>query len=299
MASTTILAKRTAEKQTTFDRRVHEIDLLRGLLIILVVVDHIFWNLKHYGGIWYEVSNDTNAVFRFFQDFFGWYWTSSARAVIQPLVLMAFCFISGISCAFSRNNWKRAIQTLIVWGLLAVTTNLAQLLGFFPDQGTIRIDFNIIGVLAVSTIIYCLVQNRSWKALAAGTLISFFLSWFVIPSVASNFINYFGSSEIVHAGHVQTVPNFYFPFFWEPAEMFGGSRQADYVALFPYIMFFFGGSLVAYFLYRKKKKSLFPSGDWERPICFLGRHTFLIYVGHQMVLMGIFNIINFVIQAYY
>lgn len=299
MALTTKLATRAVQPKTIFERRIHEVDLIRGFLIILVVVDHIFWNLKHYGGLWYDLSNETNFVFRFFQDFFGWYWTSSARAVIQPIILMTFCFISGISCAFSRDNWKRAIQTLTAWLILAATTNIAQFLGFFPNQGTVRIDFNIIAVLGLSTLFYCLVQKRSWKALAAGVLISFLISWYAVPNIQSNFIKIFGSSEVVHAEHFQTVPNFYFPLFWEPAEMFGGSRQADYVPLFPYIIFFFGGALVSYFLYKKRKKSLFPAGNWEKPICFLGRHTFLIYIGHQAVLMGIFIIVNSFIQAFY
>lgn len=299
MASTTLLATRAEQPKAIFERRIHEVDLIRGILIILVVVDHIFWNLKHYGGLWYNLSNETNFIFRFFQDFFGWYWTSSARAVIQPIILMTFCFISGVSCAFSRDNWKRAVQTLTAWLILTTTTNVAQLLGFFPNQGTVRIDFNIIAVLGLSTLFYCLVLKRSWKALAAGVLIGFLISWYVVPNVRDNFINIFGSSEVVHAEHVQIVPNFYFPLFWEPAEMFGGSRQADYVPLFPYIMFFFGGALISYFLYKKRKKSLFPAGNWEKPICFLGRHTFLIYIGHQAVLMGIFIIVNSFIQAFY
>jgi len=300
MASTTILATRAVQPKAIFERRIHEVDLIRGILIIFVVIDHIFWNLKHYGGIWYDLSNETNFVFRFFQDFFGWYWTSSARAVIQPIILMTFCFISGISCAFSRDNWKRAIQTLTAWLVLATTTNIAQLLGFFPNQGTVRIDFNIIAVLGLSTLFYCLVQKRSWKALAAGTLISLMIS-LAIPYLGEYLMNieWIGYSEVVHAEHVQLVPNVYFPLFWEPAEMFGGSRQADYVPLFPYIMFFFGGALISYFLYKKRKKSLFPAGNWEKPICFLGRHTFLIYIGHQAVLMGIFIIVNSFIQAFY
>lgn len=299
MAATLTLGRRTVPQAAPFDRRIHEIDFLRGVLIILVLMDHIFWNLFHYGAIWYEASGGTNTIFRFFQDFFGWYWTSSARAAIQPTCLMAFCFISGISCAFSRNNWKRTFQTLIVWFLLAVCSNLAQLLGLFSAQGSIRVDFNIIGVLAFSMLFYCLIQERSWKALAAAILITFLMSWTIIPDIKSNFIRYFGSTTVVHSEHASEVPNFYFPFFWEPAKMFGGSVQADYVPLFPYIMFFFGGALVTYFLYRENKKSLVPKGEWERPICFLGRHTMVIYIGHQAFFMVIFTIINLIVQAFY
>jgi len=299
MSSIVKLARRRIESRSSFDRRVHEIDFLRGFLIVMVLVDHIFWNLKHFGAMWYQASNETNTIYKFFQDFFGWYWTSDARAVIQPTVLMAFCFVSGISCAFSHSNWKRAFETLIVWFLIAVVSNIGQALGFFSSQGTIRVDFNIIGVLAFCMLFYCIVQKRSWKALAAGTLIAFLMSWYFIPVMANNFIRYFGSSEVIHAEHVETVPNFYFPLFWEPASMFGGSSQADYVPLFPYIMFFFGAALISYFVYRPHKKSLLPRGNWEKPICFLGRHTLIIYIGHQFVLMALFNLINLAVIAYY
>lgn len=296
-----VLAKRTVPKQSPFDRRVHEIDFLRGVMIIIVVLDHIFWNLKHFGAIWSDAANGTNSIFNWFADFFGWYWTSDARAVIQPMALMAFCLLSGISCAFSRNNWRRAIETLSVWLIVAVSTNIAQAAGLFSGQGTIRIDLNIIGVLGFSMLFFCLLQKRSWKAIAAVILISFLMSWFFIPSF-QNFLEQdfvCGSSTIEKAGHIKTVPNFYFPFFWEPADCFGGSGQADYVPLFPFIMYFFIGALFSYFFYRDKKKSLVRKFAWERPVCFLGRHTFIIYIAHQFFFMGFFNLLNVIILSFY
>ena len=84
-------------------------------------------------------------------------------------------------------------------------------------------------------------------------------------------IEWIGYSEVVHAEHVQLVPNVYFPPLWEPAEMFGGSRQADYVPLFPYIMFFFGGALISYFLYKKRNHYSQPAN---------GRNQFAFRASH-------------------
>ena len=47
-------------------------------------------------------------------------------------------FISGISCAFSKNNWKRAGVMLVVYTALLVVTNIMQV---FTTSG-VRIDFN-------------------------------------------------------------------------------------------------------------------------------------------------------------
>lgn len=276
-------SKRHQGRVSAFDKRIHEIDFLRGFLIILVVMDHIFWNLGHYSGptLW-----NISWMHGFFYKF---YWEGIPRMVIQPLALMAFCFVSGISSAFSKNNWKRAIETLIVWAVIAIATNILQATKLFGDRN-MRIDFNIIGVLGFSMLFYCLIQNRSWKALLAGVLICFLISQYLIPDLSRILIALCGSHDIIHAGHVFTYPNFYFPLFFEPL------GQADFVPLLPFMMFFFIGALVSYFVYKERKKSILPfKFNWEKPVCFLGRHTLIIYMVHMFIITGIFTLINLII----
>jgi hypothetical protein len=78
--------------------------------------------------------------------------------VIRYIALIGFCFISGISSAFSRNNWLRAGQLLLVWGILALVTSVFQYWKVFGELHMF-IPFNVIGVLAWSTLLYCFVQN--------------------------------------------------------------------------------------------------------------------------------------------
>ena len=135
----------TVEKKkriSPFEKRIHEIDFFRGFLIFLVVMDHLFLEFYH-------LYDFDHAI-----PFFKWYYFSDLRNFIQPVALMCFCFVSGISCAFSRNNWKRAIECLILWAVIAVGSNVFQIL---EDNKVIpmiepnfRIDFNIIGVLGFS-----------------------------------------------------------------------------------------------------------------------------------------------------
>ena len=282
----------TVEKKkriSPFEKRIHEIDFFRGFLIFLVVMDHLFLELYH-------LYDFDHAI-----PFFKWYYFSDLRNFIQPVALMCFCFVSGISCAFSRNNWKRAIECLILWAVIAVGSNIFQIL---EDNKVIpmiepnfRIDFNIIGVLGFSMLFYCFVQKYSWKAILAGILIGFLVSTYLIPTLRIALCKACGmydipthvrpGTDIYYAGVRIGNPKFYFPFFWEPA------HQADYVALFPYAMFFFIGAFFAYFVYKPRKKSIFKRKfNWERPICFLGRHTLLIYLGQVIVLMAIFGLIK-------
>ena len=283
------------KKLTAFDKRIHEIDFVRGLLIILVVMDHIFWNFKSHGANWPGFNND----------FFVWYWTGRCgdfylplRLFIQPMALMAFCFLSGISCAFSKNNWKRAIETLIVWAVITIGSNILQAISNANSWGLeVRIDFNIIGVLGFSMLFYCFVQKRSWKALLAAILISLLIYFYVMPNLKENLIRIFGSMTIEKAGHEMEIPKFYLPmFFFPPNGGFFGSPQADYVALFPYVSFFFGGALFAYKFYKKDRKSLVKKFEFERPVCFIGRHTLLIYLCHMPIVMGIFALIDVIVK---
>lgn len=273
-------------KQGAFEKRIHEIDLIRGLLIIIVVFDHLFWCLKNYGEIWFGQNHWVYQVFNF-------YWTSTARSIIQPLALGAFCFISGVSTAFSKNNWKRSTIMVIFWAIIALGSNIIQVIldtnGVVAD---IRVDFNIIGCLAFCNLIYCFIQKRSWKAVLAAILIAWLMSSFFIPSLRNGLYNVIGGRVGTRTGGVYNIPNAYSVIFWEYP------IQADYVPLFPYIVFFLFGALFSIFYYREKRQSLFPKrGEWERPFCFVGRHTLIIYLAHFLIVRGIFIIINLIING--
>ena len=140
-----------------FEKRIHEIDFIRGVLMCLVIMDHLFNLLMSYNKIW--MGTEGSQPFKALYEFFHFYWTWPVREVIRYIALGSFCFVSGISCAFSRNNWKRAIQMVVLWAIIFIGSNLLQLAyqksGLDLGIKSCRIDFNIIGVLAFSTLIYC------------------------------------------------------------------------------------------------------------------------------------------------
>lgn len=284
-----LIIQEKKEHSDVFYKRIHEIDLIRGFLIILVVIDHLMWAFSYYTKIWWGESNWLYIAS-------NWYYRGDARGVIQPMALMAFCFVSGVSCAFSRSNKKRALLMLIFWAIIALGSNILSLI--FSSNGInveIRVDLNIIGVLAFSTFIYCLIEKRSWKILLVAILISFLLSQYLSPLLRESLVNVFGGYTNNRTGvnyGINGTPKFYMPLFWEYPEM------ADFVPLFPYLIAFLSGALFSYFFYKQKKMSLFPNRkEWERPICFLGRHTLIIYLAHYIVIRGIFIIINLIMTG--
>ncbi|MBO4285838.1 MAG: DUF1624 domain-containing protein [Bacilli bacterium] len=280
--------QKVSRKAGAFEKRVHEIDFMRGVLILIVVMDHILNNIMLHAANWADWVPQNPA----FQDLFDgmvWYWDGEPRAVIRYLALFLFCFVSGISSQFSRNNWKRAGELLVVWAFLLVGGRLLEAYNWLPGTNT-RIDFNIIGVLAFSTLFYCFIQNQSWKGMLASCLIWFLVSCYLVPFLGA--INT-STKEGVYLPASENM-NIYLPVLWNGKRYF----TADWMPLFPYITFFFMGAVFSYFFYREKK-SYFKRHEWERPFCFVGRNTIWIYLGHQVVFIPFFMLIDVIIKACY
>lgn len=258
------------DKISPFDKRVHEVDFLRGILILIVIMDHIFWNLNHYYGIWDSFFDNSNIFVHQNYLFFHWYWTSALREVVRQFVLFLFCFVSGISCAFSKNNWSRAGLMVGVATLVSVVTNLVDAWGILGQ--TARIDFNIIHVLAFSILIYCFFQKKTWKSLLAMCLIFIIFSIYTIPALKA----------------IPGSEDAFVPMLWASNSIV----MADWLPLFPYIAFFFAGAILSTFIYKDKKSIFKKSYKFERPICFIGRHTLIIYLAHQIIIIPIFMLIS-------
>lgn len=274
-------------KRQPFETRIHEIDFIRGILICLVVMDHIFNFTMNFSSGWAGAEHlqpywALNQAMHF-------YWDHPVRMVVRWLCLISFCFISGISCAFSKSNSKRALQMVGIWALLFIVTNIirgALLANNFDTSVTcFRIDFNVIGVLAWSTLLYCFFEKKNWVWLLVVALIG--LALHPLCQVLSQ-------TEFGHQTYV--------PFLWRPyvneGEIAGSTAlmQADHMPLFPYLGFFFLGAMVSKLTYAKDKKSYFKRYNWERPICFIGRHTLIIYGTHVLVIFAVLSLIGVFIK---
>ena len=264
---------------TPFEKRIHEIDFLRGLLMCLVIMDHIFNLLRSFNHTW--AGDAQLQPFYTIYQVADFYWTNPARIVVRWICLASFCFVSGISCAFSRNNWKRAAQMIALWAIIFIGSNILESVRstYNLDLGvkSMRVDFNIIGVLAWSTLTYCFVQEKNWKRLLAMTIIGLCLH-----------------PVCVLLSQTEWGKNAYVPFLWKPENP--AFLQADHMSLLPYLGFFFGGALLSYFTYSKERKSYFKRHEFERPICFVGRHSLIIYVSHFLILIGIFSFVGLFIK---
>ena len=139
MSEAVIQKVSNTRKPGAFEKRIHEIDFIRGFLIGLVVIDHIFCFLMIFSSGWKGCGGLYNVC--------SFYWTHDARAIVRFIALAGFCLVSGASTAFSKNNWIRAGQMLAFAAVLAIGSTVADAL-FSKALGldTLKIDFNVIAV---------------------------------------------------------------------------------------------------------------------------------------------------------
>ena len=244
---------------TQFEKRIHEIDLVRGFLMILVIFDHLMWFINFY-------------IFKYSSGFLTWYWTSELRFVVRQMVLFLFMFTCGISCHLSRNNKKRGIWLLIFSLLIFLGTHILQITPFFPDRIVI-IDINILGVISLSILLYALCEKLDSRKLLfiTGLLMLFY------------FFTLIAEKQDTSGVYNPLTAILYCPF--NPIK---AGYVGDYLPLFPYVIFLFLGVIFARRVYQEKKSVIAKKGRWERPICLLGRHTLIIYVLHEIIFTGIF-----------
>lgn len=152
------------------NNRIKEIDFLRGFLILLMVMDHLFFD---FGQLIYIISNfsiDQTLLSQFVM-FSSSYLNWDFRINFRIFVVMLFFFISGISFQFSKNNNKRGVILLSIGILLT--------LGSIIVSYILKDDFVVIASIFLTFGLAILITNFIYfvinKILKNNTISSLFL----------------------------------------------------------------------------------------------------------------------------
>ena len=113
------------------NKRIGELDFLRGIALLLMTYFHVIFDLSEIYG--YDV--DYTSGFNYF--------TGKAAGIL-------FILISGISCNLSRSNWKRALKILAVAMGITVVTHIYSYV-YNVEMG---IKFGILHFLGLSILMY-------------------------------------------------------------------------------------------------------------------------------------------------
>lgn len=180
------------------------------------------------------------------------YFVGKAAAIL-------FMLIAGTSCSFSRNNLKRGARIFALAMGITLVTYI-----FMPE---LTIKFGILHFLGICMMLYPILKgiDKYYLIILGGIAIAagYFMSKLVMPF------------------------NFLFPI-----GLIGSNfTSGDYYPMLPWIGVFMFGIAAGKILYTQKK-SLFKTQVVENPVMFIGRHSLLIYIIHQPVILIVLKILK-------
>ena len=248
--------------------RAPELDFLRGLALVLMLIQHIGYDLR------YEFNLPVFGILET-----NWFW-----AFLHPFILVLFVGVSGICSTFSNNNFKRGFKLLAVaLGLTVATFIVTRFLGI-----NCLIIFNVLHLLAISILLYAVVQYIEKKAKIRPAVTNMILGFIgiYITAVGST-IEYMNNST----GNLLFLPVGF--------NIKNAPLTADSMKIFPWMGVFFIGCVFGRVCY-PEKKSLVPANMKKlhtigAPLEFMGRHSLIIYLAHQPIVYGILFLIFLVL----
>ena len=258
-------------------RRIWELDFLRGFTILLMVIDHFMFDLAYlFSRDWIKQGGAAEAVARFAKMWWdhGASWVGATRDVVQVICLCIFFGLCGGSTIFSRDNATRAMKTMLAAAVITLGTYLASVLDIIDAADVIT--FGVLHMLALATLAVAGVYALTRLAKKRADLI-----FVIVSAVLAGAI--FLADYLIGRADV-AVNDWLFPLHVDFADprLMGG----DYFPLIPYLGYAFAGAAVVTLLYGGGR-SLLPrlDGGWNRPFRFVGRHTLLIVIVHQVANM--------------
>ena len=266
-------------------KRIWEVDFLRGFMILFVVWDHFMWDV-YFG----STNPYQTGLFQWLEKVArSYYGTYGLRSLTHDTFVSMFVFTSGVSCAFSNSNGKRAIKMICFAMLLsAVTFAASSILG-----ADVTVNFNVIHVIALSVLIWAGLEwltskfKKDWQHNLYGWLMFAIIITVLIVGYQAKVKPWTDENRIWFflAEHSHTVPGF--------SEFWGG----DYLAFFPDFAWFLVGGFLGKYLY-KQKTTLFPkfNAKWVSPITFCGKYSIWVYFGTQLFMYGFFYLFNSVLN---
>lgn len=266
-------------------KRIWEVDFLRGFMILFVVWDHFMWD------VYFGSSNPfQTGLFQWLEKVARQYYsTYGLRSLTHDTFVSMFVFTSGLSCAFSNSNGKRAIKMICFAMLLSAVTFAASTI----LHADVMVNFNVIHVIAMSVLIWAGLEwltskfKKDWQHNLYGWIMFAIIITVLIVGYQAKVKPWTDENRIWFflAEHSHTVPGF--------SEFWGG----DYLAFFPDFAWFLVGGFLGKHLY-KQKTTLFPkfNAKWVSPITFCGKYSIWVYFGTQLFMYGFFYLFNEVLN---
>jgi uncharacterized membrane protein len=234
-------------------RRFWEIDTIRGIAVILMIFYHLIFDLSYFGA-------------------YSGYMLSTPWQLFARSIGTTFIFVLGVSLTLRHNHLeprldqKQLFGKFLVRGAKIFGWGMVVTIATYFVIGRGFVLFGILHLLGLSTILAFPFLRSRWASLASGLLI-IGVGIYVNRLVSADpWLVWLGVQEI-------------------------GRFMVDWYPVFPW----FGAALVGAFV----GFTLWPGGRRRfglpdlsqvapvRGLAFLGRHSLLIYLIHQPILLGL------------
>lgn len=187
----------------------------------------------------------------------GWLLYSAPIHTLQVIFASVFILISGASTQFSKNNLKRGIKIFAFGMIISLITYL-----YNPDY---FIKFGILHFLGIAAILYvCLGKIKIHPLIV---ILLFVVSYVLLSQ------NY-------------NIPHLWILGITEPS-----FSSSDYFPIFPWIFVYVLGIHVGRKL-KEEQGAPFIYQSHSKFLAQAGKHTFLIYLMHQPILIAILYVIT-------
>lgn len=301
------MAENAIQQSERSKSRIWELDFVRGICVILMVLDHIMYSIMDVApfmdimlgkSVWDNIS-------LWIQDV---YWYSGLRTYVRFLVLGAFFIVCGTSCSLSRSNFKRgALCFLVGCGVSCVTVIIDKIFAV-----GISIYFGVLHMLGVSILVYALLTElgklicklgKSEKTKVVTRTIGDYLApimgvILLIVYFTCFFEGIKGDMPITNVKiedkSMSVLASLFVNVQYSSIEHIVGG--ADFWPLFPWLAIVLVGGFVGVGIYKSKARNYLArfDGKWNKPVCFVGRHALLIYVAHQVAAVALLFLITLI-----
>lgn len=244
-------------------RRIGLFDALRGLALVNMIAYHGVYD-------WVSVFGRPAA----------WFTQTDCARIWQQAICWTFLLVAGAVFDYSRHPARHGV---IVLGCGLVLTAVTLLV--IPSE---RILFGVLHLIGAAALLTALLRRALEHIPALPGAVGFFALFLLCRSVPRGVWGFGPLSAELPAGLYQT--SFLFPLGFPGPGFF----SADYFPLIPW-MFLFWTGLFLWRLLRPCFEEPLRGRTVCRPLEWLGRHSLLVYMAHQPVLMAaVFLLTRFV-----
>ena len=229
-------------------RRLHSIDAARGTAVVMMVVYHLCWDLVYFGHADFDLLHDP-------------YWRAFNRAILGSfLALVGLSLVLAHGERWHPRPFLRRLA-IIAACAAAVTTGSALL---FPDS---FVYFGVLHHIAVASVLG--------------------LGFLRLPPA----VTVAAAIAALLASDIFTSPAFNTPWLWWLGLSTNARVANDFVPILPWFGLVLLGVAAGRLVLPHHRDLLLPAwqphGRLSRGLTWAGRHSLVVYLAHQPVLLGL------------